>query len=176
MNGNDDNISMPKERNLVDLLNKDVREEEGYSSRSERVISTKKRSGFRGLFLVVSVLILVGSLSSSFYFYSKYKDAKKIEPVSVSQAEDEVKRVLAAVGALIVLPKGETPTVATVADPSQLRDQPFFANAKKGDKVLIYSDARKAILYSESQNKIVEVAPINFENPVAPSSPTSTKK
>jgi hypothetical protein len=34
-----------------------------------------------------------------------------------------------------------------------------------GDKVLIYSRAQKAILYSPSKNKIIEVAPINLTAP-----------
>jgi hypothetical protein len=61
----------------------------------------------------------------------------------------------------MVLPADETPTIATVSDPEKLKDQPFFANAKKGDKVLIFSNSAKAILYSPTEDKIVEVAPIN---------------
>ncbi len=166
---------MLKDRNLVDLLKSDVRGDGEDTGRQVRAFSTGKGSGFKRIFFVVLVLITIFSVGSAFYFYRQYENLK-IKPVVVQQAEDEIKTILAAVGKLIVLPKGETPTVATVADPSQLRDQPFFANAKKGDRVLIYSDARKAILYSESQNKIVEVAPINFENPVPPAEPTSTKK
>ena len=51
--------------------------------------------------------------------------------------------------------------MATVSDPEKLKDQPFFAKAQKGDKVLIYSNSQKAILYSPTEDKIVEVAPIN---------------
>ena len=66
------------------------------------------------------------------------------------------------VSRLIVLPTGEDPTLATVSNIDVLRSQPFFANSKNGDKVLIYVKARKAILYDEVNNKIVEVAPINI--------------
>lgn len=66
------------------------------------------------------------------------------------------------VSRLIVLPEGETPTIATVADPSKLKGQAFFANAKVGDKVLIYPNSKKAILYDPNQDIIVEVAPVNI--------------
>jgi hypothetical protein len=63
------------------------------------------------------------------------------------------------VGKLMVLPD-ETPTIAVVSDVTKLQGQAFFANAHQGDIVLMYANARKAILYSPSLNKIVEDAPI----------------
>lgn len=83
-------------------------------------------------------------------------------PNSKVAAENELNDVVAKVGKLMVLPEGETPTLATVADPEKLKDQKFFSNAQTGDKVLIYTNSQKAILYSPSLNKIVEVAPVNL--------------
>lgn len=77
-------------------------------------------------------------------------------------SENELKEVVEKVGKLMVLPEGETPTLATVADPEKLKDQKFFINAKTGDKVLIYANSQKAILYNPASNKIVEVAPVNL--------------
>lgn len=109
-----------------------------------------------GIIALVSIfLVLIVAISTSIYFYNKSK---------VTPEEDAVKelaRVTEMVGKLMVLPTDETPTLATVSDPEKLRDQPFFAKAKKGDKVLIFSNSQKAILYSPTDNKIVEVAPIN---------------
>jgi hypothetical protein len=84
----------------------------------------------------------------------------KADPQKVAAAETQ--KLVNQVGALILLPTGETPTVATVVDPEQLKNQPFFANAVKGDKLLIYTNSKKAILYDPAQNKIIEVAPINI--------------
>lgn len=80
--------------------------------------------------------------------------------------QEEVIKVVQAVGKLIVLPD-EVPTVATVTDLEKLKDQAFFKNAKIGDKVLIYLKAEKAILYDSESNKIIELAPLNtYNNPI----------
>lgn len=68
--------------------------------------------------------------------------------------------VIEKVGKLMILPSDETPNVATVTDLERLKDQPFFKNAKTGDRVLIYANSRKAILYDPVYNKIVEVTQI----------------
>lgn len=111
------------------------------------------------LLIVGAVLLVLGSTGAAGYYYKQLADIKK-DPNKVAQAE--VQTVLEAVGKLIVLPEGEQPTLATVTDPEKLKDQPFFASAKTGYKVLIYTNAKKAILYNPEENKIVEVAPINI--------------
>ena len=69
-------------------------------------------------------------------------------------SKDLVKKI----GRLIELPKDEEPTVALVSDVEKLKGQVFFANAQNGDQVLIYSNAKKAILYRPSINKLIEVS------------------
>ena len=44
----------------------------------------------------------------------------------------------------------------------KLGDQAFFSKAQKDDRVVIYAQAKKAILYRPSTKKIVEVAPLNI--------------
>ena len=63
---------------------------------------------------------------------------------------------------------------ATVSDPSALAGQSFFTSAQKGDKVLIYSQAKEAILYSVSMNKIINVAPLNTGDTTATTTPSAT--
>jgi hypothetical protein len=118
----------------------------------------------------LGVLLLLGSAGAAGYFYKQYDSLKK-NPNKVAQ--DETKSLIDSVAKLIVLPSNEQPTVATVTDPAKLKDQAFFANAKAGDKVLIYTNARKAILYSPSANQIVEVAPVNIGNNTATQSTVS---
>lgn len=98
-------------------------------------------------------------LSAGGYFaYNKYLTLK--DPVKA--AEEEVNDVVNKVGKLMELPKDEEPTVATVSDVNKLKDQAFFQKAQNGDKVLIYAQAKKAILYRPSINKIIDVAPVNI--------------
>src|SRR5258708_1233441 len=117
---------------------------------------------------VLIILTLIG-LGSAGYFYFKYQKSQhelqlaKTDPSTLQKASQaEVKSLLAEVGKLIELPSGEDPTVATITDISKLKDQPFFAHAKNGDKVLIYTNAKKAILYDPNAHKVIDVAPVNI--------------
>lgn len=108
--------------------------------------------------LILSILVLVLA-AASVYFYLQSKGKAKN---ASGQSQAEIKALVAKVGKLLVLPEDETPTVATVSDPEKLKDQQFFTDAKKGDKVLIYTNAKKAILYDPVANKIITIAPINI--------------
>jgi hypothetical protein len=120
----------------------------------EQETLTKKSFFKQNIVASVLAVLLVIAIGTGIYFYQKATaDPQK-------EAAKELQATIAAVGKLMVLPT-ETPTMATVSDPEKLKDQPFFARAQKGDKVLIYTASQKAILYSPSLNKIVEVAPVN---------------
>ena len=58
------------------------------------------------------------------------------------------------------VPADETPTLASVTDKTKLKDQPFFKDAENGDQILIFPQAKKAIIYRESTNKLINVGPI----------------
>lgn len=121
------------------------------------------------VFKVVVSLIAVVAIVAAGYFYNQVRMLKQ-NPQAL--AEQEVTDLVAKVGRLLILPTEETPTVATVTDPEALKDQPFFAYAVKGDKVLIYTTAKKAILYSVALNKIIDIAPLNFGPQKAVTPPT----
>lgn len=107
------------------------------------------------LVITIVSLILILAIGTSIYFY------KKANSNPQEDAAKELVRITNMVSKHMVLPPNESPTMATVSDPEKLKDQPFFANAKKGDKVLIFSESRKAILFDPVADKIIEVAPIN---------------
>ena len=115
-------------------------------------------------------IALVAVVFGAYFFYQW--NLLRQNPQAVAQAE--VADLVAKVGKLVVLPTGETPTIATVSDLTALKDQPFFVNAQKGDKVLIYAQAKKAILYSVTLNKIIDVAPLNIGTQAAVTPPPVT--
>lgn len=122
------------------------------------------------LILPAAVLVVILALTGGFLLYQNQKNANKNTPAG----QDEVKKVVEEVGKLIDLPAGEVPTLATVVDISKLKDQPFFQKAKNGDKVLIYSNAQKAILYDPVAKKVKEVGPVNVGSPSAQIAPLAT--
>ena len=91
-------------------------------------------------------ILVVGSLGTAFYFYKKFQEIKT----------ESVEDLVAQLSQFMYLPD-ETPTLATVTDPEKLKEQPFFAKAKSGSKVLIFTQAQKAILYDPEIRKIIDI-------------------
>jgi len=115
--------------------------------------------------IVISIIIIIAfaiATLPAYYFYNKYQKAQQLVNNPSLATQKEVKILVEKVGKLIELPTNETPTVATVSDKEKLKDQIFFAKAANGDKVLIFTQSGKAILYRPSVNKIIEVAPVNM--------------
>lgn len=103
------------------------------------------------------LLALVGVGAGAYFYYQNQQ--LRANPEQVTQ--EETKALIGKVGQLIELPK-EEPTIATVTDKDKLKDQPFFQKAENGDKVLIYTQAKRAILYRPSVNRVIDVAPVNI--------------
>lgn len=116
------------------------------------LIGQKKFTGVVFLLAIISIIVAI-------YFFFKFTELKQN---SIEKIDSQTRELINRVSELVVLPQDETPTIATISDPEKLKDQPFFANAKKGYKVLIYANAKKAILYDPVKNKIIEIAPINL--------------
>lgn len=114
---------------------------------------------YRWIILLLLLGIALGIIGASLYFSSKLTELE-LNPQNIAQ--DNAEALVARVSTLFVLPEDEMPTIATVSDPKLLGDQPFFAEAKEGYKILIYAKAQKAILYDPINHKIVAVAPLNI--------------
>jgi hypothetical protein len=146
-----DDITNPKDKDAIS--------NSGLNT-NRQTISKKRSTGFPLKNLLMG-LAIVASLATAGYFYKQNRDIKA-NPNSVSQKE--VASLTKSVGKLMTVPTDEQPTVATVQDKEKLKDQPFFKDAQNGDKLLIYTKAQKAIIYRESQNKLVNVGPVSLDN------------
>lgn len=110
-------------------------------------------------------VIVVGAVGTAGYFYYQNEMAQqelRNNPKSPQAVAQEVNSVVAKVNKIMLLPENEQPTLATVSDITKLINQPFFARAKNGDKVLIYQKSKKAVLYRPSENKIIEVSSVSI--------------
>lgn len=108
--------------------------------------------------IIASAVAAFVALSiSGAYWYGRESNSPE------ARTERSVQETVDAVAKHMVLPEGEMPTVATVSDPAQLAAQPFFRNAKTGQKVLIYTKAGKAILYDPEIDRIVEAAQLSVD-------------
>lgn len=161
-------------KNNKALPNEPVADQTALSTK--KVSGTGLKKGFIAAFLAALVILAFFGIKS--LQLSRQLASVKSQMVSLNNkqgnaqqtsAQDETAQLVAEVSKLMVLPQNEQPTIATVTDLAKLQGQPFFANAQVGDKVLIYSQAGKAILYRPSENKIIELAPLN----IATSSPPS---
>ncbi len=129
--------------------------------------NTRKVKNNLLLICVVGIPILV---AVCFFFYQTAKNQQQNNPAAMQKtAVEQAQKLADEIGKLMVLPTDEIPTVATVTDISKLAGQQFFKNAKNGDKVLIYTKAKKAILYDPAIHKIIEVGPVNVGPQATPS-------
>jgi uncharacterized protein YneF (UPF0154 family) len=129
--------------------------------------------------LIVTLLFLVVlafGVGGTYYFYDKYQKAQYIIDNPQRVAQDDIKILTDQLGKLMELPSDEQPQVGVITqeDLEKVKDQAFFSKAMSGDKVLIYNKAMKAILFRESANKIIEVAPVTISSP-EPSVKTTPK-
>ncbi|MDR3558930.1 MAG: LytR C-terminal domain-containing protein [Candidatus Pacebacteria bacterium] len=122
---------------------------------------------------VILAVVFISSLGATVYFYYQYKKA-----TSPDASKNEAANYVAKISKFMVLPQGETPTIATVADKDRLSSQAFFANAQNGDKVLFYTKAQKVVLYRPSTNMIINstsmaASAVGSSSETAPVSPAT---
>jgi hypothetical protein len=123
----------------------------------------------RPLFKTVAIyggilLIFVLCTVPAWYFYNKYQAAQSLAADPNALAQKEIDDTIASVGKLVVLPRGETPTVATVTDAEKLKKQAIFASVQNGDKVLIYEKAGKAYIYRPLTGLVVDIVAVNLRS------------
>lgn len=139
----------------------------------------KKRSRW-GVFVggfLFGALVVVGAL------YYKYPQIFSLRTPE-EQTKIAVQALVKEVGKIMILPANEEPIVLDITDPQALiAQQQFFAGSVAGDKLLLYKESARAIVYSPSRHLIVNVGPVTNQQaaaaqaqPQAQSSTTLPKK
>lgn len=79
------------------------------------------------------------------------------------QQQNQDVLVLESLKKIMLLPDDIEPTMAVINDVEALKAQQpnFFANAKNGDRIIVYPTL--AIIYDYEANKIIHVGPVNIE-------------
>ncbi len=106
------------------------------------------------LLLLVIAVVLCVLLAKEFNLLSFFRSV----PVETEKLE-----LLDRVARHVVLPDDEKPNIATVTDPVVLQGQDFFKRAEKGDRVIVYPNAQRAILYRPGIDRIVEMMPFDVQ-------------
>ena len=123
------------------------------------------RSNMDRLLPILLVVALVAfGLSFWGYWQSKQKLSVLTNPQQASELNaEQTAQLLEKVSKLAVLPADPNPVVATINDVEILASkQSFYKDAHNGDKLIVYAQTRKAIIFDEKNNKIVNIGPIFY--------------
>jgi hypothetical protein len=120
----------------------------------------------RRLINIIIILIAIIAIGFGGFFYYKLHKMQRsyVENQKQQKAEQALKDkndLITNVGKLYLFPIDEMPTIATVSDPGLVKTQNFFTNPEAGDKVLIFTNSTKAVLYRPSINKIIDIVSVS---------------
>lgn len=128
----------------------------------ERTVVRSGRQNTRWLLYVVAGLLLAGSVAFGVIYFQKYQQLNSMSAAEFEQREND--RIISKIAKLYTLPAEEQPEIAIVKDKEALRQNPFFEQAENGDFVVIFRDAKLALLYRPGEDRLVKVGPLNVQD------------
>jgi hypothetical protein len=106
----------------------------------------------------VTIIVLVVLVLAAAAFIVVRRQSVNWNDDKLTTAEQKI--LITKIGNLIALPDEAQPVFALVTDAEKLRtEQAFYANVQNGDILLVLPTTRKAIIYSPSADKLVNVGP-----------------
>ncbi len=120
--------------------------------------------------VVLVMIIVVLALGAAFYFWNEAQTAKSSTPEAIAaKNQEESERVISSLSLVLYTESKDQPTVARIEDPEVLKsaNEDFYKNAQAGDYLILYPN--RAIIYRESENLVVNVAPIINTDAITPS-------
>lgn len=135
-----------------------------------QITKKSKFKNLKPLLLTLNAILIVGLAVFGGYYFRKYQQLKNNPPSAEEVQKREQDRVITAVSKLYALPKDETPQLIFVKDKEKLSDaqkqQEIFQKSANGDYLLVYVKNKLAILYRDSEKRIVDVRSISVQNTV----------
>ena len=130
----------------------------------ENVIKSRRSFGAFQAFMLLLLLLVIGV--GGYFFYQNTQLQKKYDDVvnnpSASQKvqEEKAKITVENLKKILFISGDEQPAVATIVDADKVRasNKEFYQDAQNGDALVVYS--ARAIIYRETENKIINIAPI----------------
>lgn len=119
----------------------------------------KKSGKGKKILIVILLFLLIGGITTAVVATL----TKKPELIGIFKknvlgaSSEENTHLVSEVNKIILLPSDEIPSIADVTDPMTARNQEFFKNSQKGDKVLLFKNSKRAYLYRPSEKRIIEV-------------------
>ena len=134
-----------------------------------------ENSGQNKIKSIIKAVVILAVVIGAGYFAMNNASVKSLFNKNSNPSQEEINKLVAKAGKLIILPSGENPVVATINDAETLKkEQPFYNDAINGDIILVYATSTRAIIYSPSRDIIVNSGPIFLENTKTPATATST--
>lgn len=79
--------------------------------------------------------------------------------------QSELAKLKEAIGRHYILPSNEEPALLTVIDRDKLSSSYLRQYAENGDKLLIYQQHQRVIIYRPSADRIVDIGPVMIDTP-----------
>jgi len=146
-----DGIKGPGNPNHLDLAPKQPEQETAKSGKSKRPKFKLPKVSLKLAAIAIEVALV---LYAAWFFV-----LKSDEELTNQQVIDKVSSLVEN------LPENETPTIATIEDAEAIAKQDsFYEGASDGDKVLVYAQNKRAIIYSPNDNRIVKDGAVSITN------------
>jgi hypothetical protein len=109
------------------------------------------------LLSILVTIVVIAALAFGAYSYYRLSHVKSDTEISTKVGVDDL---ITRLSQLYLVPNGEVPTIATVTDPEKIKEKAMFISVEVGDKVFLFTNAGKAVLYRPSLDKIVDIVSI----------------
>ncbi len=132
-----------------------------YSDRPEEPVKKSTRNFFTKKKFLLACIPLIFLLVVGGYFGHRYWTSPEMR---AQRLEKENKALITEIRKVMRLPEEANPVFYEIVDPAILiATQPFFTGSEKGDKLIVFPQSGKAVIYNPSKKIIINAGPIQFD-------------